>query len=69
MPRRFRHRAIAGLDKLEQIDIGYTPSWRLDYNHRCIHSALDYQTPAAFAGRVCYSASVYGLRSAVHAIP
>ena len=22
---------------------------RLDYNHRCIHSSLDYQTPAAYA--------------------
>ncbi|MEO2033715.1 MAG: integrase core domain-containing protein, partial [Planctomycetaceae bacterium] len=23
--------------------------WRLDYNHQRRHSALDYQTPAAFA--------------------
>ena len=25
--------------------------WRLDYNHHRPHSALDYQTPAAFAAR------------------
>ncbi len=25
--------------------------WRLDYNHHRRHSALDYETPAAFASR------------------
>ena len=25
--------------------------WRLDYNHHRRHSALDYETPAAFAAR------------------
>lgn len=29
--------------------------WRLDYNHHRPHSALDYQTPAAFAARSCSS--------------
>ena len=31
--------------------------WRLDYNHHHIHSALDYQTPAArrVCGRLCSS--------------
>ena len=26
--------------------------WRLDYNHRRPHSALDWQTPAAFAANI-----------------
>ncbi|MBT6495083.1 MAG: transposase, partial [Planctomycetaceae bacterium] len=25
--------------------------WRLDYNHHRRHSALDYETPAAYAAR------------------
>jgi len=29
--------------------------WRLDYNHHRPHSALEYQTPAAFAARCCSS--------------
>jgi len=29
--------------------------WRLDYNHHRPHSALGYQTPAAFAARCCSS--------------
>jgi putative transposase len=36
--------------------------WRLDYNHHRPHSALDYQTPAAFAAR--FAASTPKLTSA-----
>ena len=31
--------------------------WRLDYNHHCIHSSLDYQTPAAYAAGCVLPAS------------
>ncbi len=31
--------------------------WRLDYNHHCIHSSLDYQTPAEYAAGCVLPAS------------
>jgi transposase InsO family protein len=42
--------------------------WRLDYNHRRIHSSLDYQTPAAYAAR-CSSSVRLGPRSRRTAVP
>ena len=37
--------------------------WRLDYNHYRIHSALNYQTPAAYAAPLCSSSFGYASAS------
>ena len=37
--------------------------WQLDYNHIRTHSALDYQTPAAYAARLCSSGFGYASRT------
>ena len=37
--------------------------WRLDYNHYRIHTALNYQTPAAYAAALCSSSFGYASAS------
>jgi hypothetical protein len=37
--------------------------WRLDYNHYRIHSALNYQAPAAYTARLCSSSFGYASAS------